>query len=154
MKTKNILNYFALACCSLGAALLISSKASPLKNKHVHFDKIMGADISWLPMLEDNGRKFYDNGTQKDMLQILKDHGFNYIRLRIFNNPAADSGYSKKGYCDLANTEKMATRIKSAGMGFLLDFHYSDNWADPGNMPTFSNCRIRLPHSLKIPSWL
>jgi arabinogalactan endo-1,4-beta-galactosidase len=121
-----------IICCVLCAASLLAFSPHRAKNKHVHFDKILGADISWLPMLKDNGRKFYDNGVQKDMLQILKDHGFNYIRLRIFNNPAADSGYSKKGYCDLQNTLKMAQRIKAAGMGFLLDFHYSDNWADPG----------------------
>jgi len=91
----------------------------------------MGADISFLPSLEDRGRQFYDSGVQKEAIQLLKDHGFNYIRLRIFNNPEADSGYSRKGYCDLENTKKMALRIKAAGMGFLLDFHYSDNWADP-----------------------
>lgn len=63
----------------------------------------------------------------------LKDHKFNYIRLRIFNDPAADSGYSpKKGFCDLEHTKAMAKRIKAAGMKFLLDFHYSDTWADPG----------------------
>jgi arabinogalactan endo-1,4-beta-galactosidase len=111
---------------------LLALKPAPVKNKHVRFDKILGADISFLPQLEANGRKFYDKGKETDMLQILKDHGFNYIRLRLFNNPAADSGYSKKGFCDLENTEKMALRIKAAGMGFLLDFHYSDNWADPG----------------------
>lgn len=92
----------------------------------------MGADISFLPSLEDGGRKFYDNGVEKDAFQLLKDHGFNYVRVRIFNNPRTDSGYSKKGYCDLQNTLAMAKRIKASGMGFLLDFHYSDNWADPG----------------------
>lgn len=95
--------------------------------------KVLGADISFLPQLEERGMKFYDKGVQKDAIQILKDHGFNYIRLRIFNNPAADSGYSpKKGFCDLAHTEQMAKRIKAAGLKFLLDFHYSDTWADPG----------------------
>lgn len=93
--------------------------------------KIVGADISWLPQFEDQGKKYYDNDKATDALKILKDHGFNYIRLRIFNNPRADSGYSKKGYCDLEGTKKMALRIKKLGMGFLLDFHYSDNWADP-----------------------
>jgi arabinogalactan endo-1,4-beta-galactosidase len=112
--------------------LLSAFMLSPVKNKPVRFDKIMGADISFLPSLEDAGHKFYDNGIEKDALQLLKDHGFNYVRLRIFNNPRADSGYSKKGYCDLDNTLKMALRIKAAGMGFLLDFHYSDTWADPG----------------------
>ena len=56
----------------------------------------------------------------------------NYVRLRIFNDPARDSGYSpKKGFCDLEHTKQMAKRVKAAGMKLLLDFHYSDYWADP-----------------------
>ena len=93
----------------------------------------MGADISFLPELESRSMKFSDNGVQKDAIQILKEHGFNYIRLRIFNDPAAPKGYSPgKGFCDLEHTKAMAKRIKAAGMKFLLDFHYSDTWADPG----------------------
>lgn len=96
-------------------------------------DKILGADISFLPELESRGIKFSDNGIPKDAIQILKDHGFNYVRLRIFNDPAAPKGYSPgKGFCDLEHTKAMAKRIKAAGMKFLLDFHYSDTWADPG----------------------
>jgi beta-galactosidase len=95
-------------------------------------DKMIGADISFLPQLEARGMKFYDHGAEKDPIDILKEHGFNYVRLRLFNNPAADSGYSpKQGFCDLAHTLKMAKRVKAAGMKFLLDFHYSDYWADP-----------------------
>ena len=95
--------------------------------------RVLGADISFLPQLEERGMKFNDKGIQKDAIQILKDHGFNYIRLRIFNDPAADSGYApKKGFCDLEHTKQMAKRIKAAGLKLLLDFHYSDTWADPG----------------------
>ncbi|SRR5579871_3385932 len=95
--------------------------------------KMLGADISFLPQLEERGIKFSDNGVQKDAIAIMKDHGFNYIRLRTFLNPATDSGYSpKKGFCDLEHTKQMAKRIKAAGMKFLLDLHYSDYWADPG----------------------
>jgi arabinogalactan endo-1,4-beta-galactosidase len=95
--------------------------------------KILGADISFLPELESRGIKFSDNGVQDDAIDILKKHGFNYIRLRIFNDPAAPKGYSPgKGFCDLEHTKAMAKRIKAAGMKFLLDFHYSDTWADPG----------------------
>lgn len=95
--------------------------------------KMLGADISFLPELEARGMKFSDSGVEKDAIQILKDHGFNYVRLRIFNDPARDSGYSpKKGFCDLAHTKQMAKRVKDAGMKLLLDFHYSDYWADPG----------------------
>jgi len=96
-------------------------------------EKIIGADISFLPQLEDQGMKFNLDKKQENAIGILREEGFNWIRLRIFVNPAADSGYSpKKGYCDLANTEKMALRIKAENMKFLLDFHYSDFWADPG----------------------
>jgi beta-galactosidase len=64
--------------------------------------KMLGADISFLPQLEERGIKFSDKGVQKDAIEILKDHGLNYVRLRIFNNPAADRGYApKKGFCDL-----------------------------------------------------
>lgn len=95
-------------------------------------DKILGADISFLPELESRGVKFSDNGVQGDAIQIMKEHGFNYIRLRIFVDPAQPKGYSPgKGFCDLEHTEAMAKRIKAAGMKFLLDFHYSDYWADP-----------------------
>jgi beta-galactosidase len=95
---------------------------------------MLGADISFLPELEDKGMKFSDDGKEKDAIQILKDHGFNYVRLRIFNDPAHDSGYSpKKGFCDLNHTKQMAKRVKDAGMKLLLDFHYSDYWADPGH---------------------
>lgn len=99
----------------------------------VKIDKMLGADISFLPELEAKGIKFSDNGVVKDAIQILKDHGFNYVRLRIFVDPQNDSGYSpQKGFCDLAHTKAMAKRVKAAGMKFLLDFHYSDYWADPG----------------------
>lgn len=96
-------------------------------------DKMLGADISFLPQLESRGIKFSDKGVEKDAIEILKEHGINYIRLRIFNDPARDSGgYSpKRGFCDLEHTKQMAKRVKAAGMKLLLDFHYSDTWADP-----------------------
>jgi arabinogalactan endo-1,4-beta-galactosidase len=124
MKKSLIILIVCLVC------LLPSSKISAQTDS---VEKILGADISFLPQLEAQGKKFYDKGVERDVIQILKDHGFNYIRLRIFNNPAADSGYSPgKGFCDLLHTKQMAKRIKAAGMKFLLDFHYSDTWADPG----------------------
>ena len=69
---------------------------------------IKGADVSSLPQIEDNGGVFKENGIQKDALAILKDHGLNYIRLRIWHNPAG-------GYCGLTKTLQMAERIKNAG---------------------------------------
>ena len=93
---------------------------------------IIGADITWVQADEAQGAK-YSDGTQSDILEILKRHGFNYIRLRTFVDPKARDGYDKQdGFADLAHTIAFGKRIKAAGLGFLLDFHYSDNWADPG----------------------
>jgi arabinogalactan endo-1,4-beta-galactosidase len=106
---------------------------------------VLGADISWIPQREAEKVKYAHNGQVRDMLDILKEHKFNYIRLRLFVDPTAKvpedkpnsdgwsaSPYSTAGYCGLASTVAMAKRVKAAGMGLLLDFHYSDTWADPG----------------------
>jgi len=96
----------------------------------------IGADVSQVPQDEAGGQTHYvdTDGTQKDILAILKNHGFNTIRLRTFVDPTASDGYSPapQGYCDITHTIAMAKRVKQACMGFLLDLHYSDNWADPG----------------------
>jgi arabinogalactan endo-1,4-beta-galactosidase len=101
---------------------------------------IIGADISWVQAAEDRGRRYSDNGVEKDILEILKDHGFNYIRLRVFVDPTKatprDRPYSMQGYCDLPHTIEMSKRVKAAGMGLFIDFHYSDSWADPGKQYT------------------
>ncbi|MDO7849281.1 glycosyl hydrolase 53 family protein [Hymenobacter sp. M29] len=116
----------------LALLLLSFGLSAPATPRPPRLGKVLGADISFLPQLEARGIKFSDKDVEKDAIQILKDHGFNYIRLRIFNNPAADSGYSPgKGFCDLAHTLAMAKRVKQANLKLLLDFHYSDTWADP-----------------------
>jgi arabinogalactan endo-1,4-beta-galactosidase len=99
----------------------------------------LGADISWVQQQEDKGLTYTDRGVKKDVLTILTDNGFNWSRLRLFVDPKAPKGYSKDGYCDLEHTLAMAKRIKASGMKLLLDFHYSDTWADPGKqfMPSF-----------------
>jgi arabinogalactan endo-1,4-beta-galactosidase len=88
-----------------------------------------GADISWLPQMEATGYKFYnDNGVQEDCFKILKDHGINAIRLRTWVNPSNDRA---SGHCSKAETVAMAVRAKQWGMRVMIDFHYSDSWADP-----------------------
>lgn len=95
-------------------------------------DRMIGADISFLPQIEAKGTKFKENGVETDAINLLKKHGFNYIRLRIFVEPANEKGYAPgEGFCDLNHTLAMAKRIKEAGMKLLLDFHYSNYWADP-----------------------
>lgn len=95
-------------------------------------DRMIGADISWLPEMELEEKKFMEDGNEINGIDLLKKHGFNYIRLRIFVNPESKEGYSPgQGYCGLEHTLVMAKRVKSAGLKLLLDFHYSDYWADP-----------------------
>jgi arabinogalactan endo-1,4-beta-galactosidase len=89
-----------------------------------------GADISWLPQMEATGYQFYsDKGDQEDCFKILKDHGINSIRLRTFVNPSDDKA---SGHCSKDETVAMAVRAQKWGMRVMIDFHYSDSWADPG----------------------
>lgn len=114
--------------------LMVALAVAVIAEAQVSIEKpyAVGADISWLQSQEARGTVFSDGGVAGDAIEILRDNGFNYIRLRIFVNPRSELGYSQRdGYCDLEHTLAMAKRIKAAGMYFLLDFHYSDNWADP-----------------------
>lgn len=89
------------------------------------FSYFLGADVSFEESVSDSQRA--------TLLETLKAHGFNSIRLRSFVDPKAADGYDKTdGKADLAHTIAFGKQIKAAGLGFLLDLHYSDNWADPG----------------------
>lgn len=91
---------------------------------------VKGTDISWLPQMEATGYMFYnDKGVEQDCFQILKDHGINTIRLRTWVNPSSDK---TSGHCSKEETVAMAVRAKKWGMRVMIDFHYSDSWADPG----------------------
>lgn len=89
-----------------------------------------GADISALPVLEGAGAVYYDGTQSGDAIEILKDHGVSYYRLRLFVSPAGSP--DPFVVQDLAYTVALAQRVKAAGGKLLLDFHYSDTWADPG----------------------
>ena len=95
---------------------------------------ILGMDASCVPALEASGVKYYDfDGVQKDVYQILAENGINYIRVRVWNDPFDGSG---KGYgggnCDIENAIAIGKRATAVGMKLLVNFHYSDFWADPG----------------------
>ena len=91
---------------------------------------VKGADIGWLQQMEATGYNFYDStGTRKDCMQILKEHGINTVRLRVWVNPSSDK---INGHCSKKEVAAMALRAKNMGMRIMIDFHYSDSWADPG----------------------
>lgn len=86
-----------------------------------------GADVSWLTQMESSGYKFYNsNGAQQDCMQILKNLGMNSIRLRAWVNPS-------NGWCNTNDLLLKAVHAKNLGLKIIIDFHYSDIWADPGH---------------------
>jgi arabinogalactan endo-1,4-beta-galactosidase len=91
-------------------------------------DYAIGADLSFLKQIEDRGVKLKDAGVEKPGLQIFQDHGYNWIRLRLFHTPSTQARPLPN---DLDYTIALARDAKARGMKFLLNFHYSDTWADP-----------------------
>lgn len=86
-----------------------------------------GADVSWLTEMEASGVKFYNaNGSEKECMTLLRDLGVNAIRLRVWVNP--NDGWNNK-----QDVLVKAWRAHNLGMRLMIDFHYSDTWADPGS---------------------
>ena len=97
--------------------------------------RYVGGDISMLTKYEEAGVVYKDkNGNAVQPLAFFKQEGLNAMRVRLFVDPSQDSD---KGVCqDLDYVKALGKRIKGAGMAFMLDFHYSDTWADPAKQWT------------------
>ena len=150
---RNVCSSLLLLSLSLGMAFARSNTASDAVKQQIEVEKvdgisddfICGVDISSLRDVEKAGGKFFNhNGEEEDIFKILKDNGVNWVRLRVWNNPVYDKDlYSdgkviaKKGspYGGGNNSVdvdiELAKRAKKAGLKLLVDFHYSDSWADP-----------------------
>jgi len=106
---------------------------NPIKNKQDTIPKdtvktavfANGADVSWVTQMEAGGKKFYNaTGTEMECMALLKSLGMNSIRLRVWVNPA-------DGWCNKQDMLVKAIRANNLGMRIMIDFHYSDSWADP-----------------------
>lgn len=94
---------------------------------------VKGMDLSTLLELEKCGAKYYDEGKEMDILDIMKKYDVDTIRIRLWNDPWSETGESYgAGENDLPTSLAIAKRVTAAGLGVLLNFHYSDFWADPG----------------------
>ena len=99
----------------------------PTPDNNLSFYK--GADISWITEMEKDGKKFYNAaGKETDGFQLMKELGMNAIRLRVWVNPEKAYG----NFCNQADVVAKAKRAMEAGMEVMIDFHYSDFFADPG----------------------
>lgn len=118
--------------CALAAA----EEAAPLyvrKVENLPEDFIMGMDASSVIAEEDSGVKYYDwDGNEADVFQVLAESGINMIRVRVWNDPYDDEGHGfGGGNCDISKALLIGQRATRYGMKLLVDFHYSDFWADP-----------------------
>ncbi len=99
-------------------------------------DFFYGADLSYVNQILDHQGVYKDQNEVRSPYRIFKDHGTNLVRLRLWNNPQwTKEVYGTTGtqlYNDLHDVEKAMRLSKQQGMQMLLDFHYSDSWADPG----------------------
>ena len=118
---------FSIALIFISVLYSCKAVAPSTASKTPAFAK--GADISWLPQMEATGYKFLnEKGVEEDCFKILKERGINSIRLRTWVNPSDDRS---TGHCSKEETVAMALRAKKYGMRVMIDFHYSDTWADP-----------------------
>ena len=119
-------------CCILACVLWMGCLAGCSQEEEPSF--ILGMDASSVPSLEAGGVKYYNKeGQAQDVFEILAENGINYIRVRVWNHPydRDGNGYGG-GNCDIENALEIGKRATRYGMKLLVDFHYSDFWADPG----------------------
>lgn len=104
------------------------------KVENLDKDFIMGMDASCVPALEASGVKYYNyDGQEQDVFRTLAEAGVNYIRVRVWNDPYDENGNGYGGgNCDIDNCIAIGKRATEYGMKLLVNFHYSDFWADPG----------------------
>jgi arabinogalactan endo-1,4-beta-galactosidase len=118
--------FLFLAClCPVSGAFSENGGAAGCMGSSRDFEWMNGADVSFIPQIEDLGGIYRDQeGVAGDPLDIFKKYGFNWIRLKLWHTP-------REPYNDLPRILAMARRIRDREMKFLLNFHYSDDWADP-----------------------
>lgn len=109
--------------------LILAVEISCLSAQNFYF----GADLSYVNEMEDCGVVYQENDAEKDPYAIFADNGCNLVRLRLWHTPGwYDNLNDGNRYSDLTDVRRSIQRAKDAGMQVLLDFHLSDNWADPG----------------------
>lgn len=127
-------NYLSKTNAELSENWFNNINIEPINNLNEEFP--LGMDISMVQnIIEQKGKYFNSDGKAQNVYQILKDHGLNYVRLRLWHDPYNYYDDQKipygGGICDLDYVIKMASDAKEAGLKLLLNLHYSDFWADP-----------------------
>lgn len=123
----------ALASCGYTAPNVTSDSLYVKKVENLADDFVMGMDASQVLVLEQSGVKYYDfDGKETDVFKILADNGINTIRVRVWNDPFDDEGHGYGGgNCTIDTALEIGKRAMKYNMKLMVDFHYSDFWADP-----------------------
>ncbi|MDR2956504.1 MAG: arabinogalactan endo-1,4-beta-galactosidase [Prevotella sp.] len=125
MKLKNIILSVFIALFSFSACSDDDNPEFPESPVYDMSGFAKGADIGWLTEMEKSSKKFYNSiGTEKDCIELLRDLGMNSVRLRVWVDP-------QNGWCNAEDVLIKAWRAKNLGMRIMVNFHYSDSWADP-----------------------
>lgn len=145
---RRLVRHLALASLLLCAACVSpqgerSQKSAKTPAAPAEF--AIGADLSFLGQAEARGVVFRDGGEPKPGLRLFRDHGYTWVRLRLFHTPTAHRSALPN---DLAYTIKQARAAKALGFKLLLNFHYSDTWADPAHQITPAAWRELAPGEL------
>lgn len=140
MKSYSKKIYSAAAAALMGLLAAGCTDVDPVTNPPAEKEPVViergtfanGADVSWITELESLGYGFSNKeGAKKELMQLLKeDCGVNSIRLRVWVNPENDSEVN--GWCNIDDAVIKARRANDLGMRVMIDFHFSDRWADPG----------------------
>lgn len=133
---RKILLFLVCLLCFASCSAKEEPITSYLNIKKINLKEnfIIGMDASSVISLEESGVKYFDfDNEEKDVFSILSKYGINHIRVRVWNNPFTEN---KEGYgggnCDIHTALKIGKRATKYGMKLIIDFHYSDFWADPG----------------------
>lgn len=131
---------------TVAALLLLIALSFPAPAAPLEYG--IGADLSFLKQQEDAGKRFKDQGQALPALDIFRKHGYGWVRLRLFHTPSNSRVPLPNS---LAYTLASAKQAKARGFRLLLDFHYSDTWADPGDQQV-PKAWAGLPHAALIDS--
>ena len=132
-------NIFGVVILASAMWMMLGCSSSSIKEepKEEKVEEVVdfykGADISWVTELESKGHKFYNaNGNERECTALMKEYGMNAIRLRVWVDPKEHDNW-----CNKEDLLVKAKRAKALGMEVMVDFHYSDWWADPSkqNIP-------------------
>ena len=133
MKNKLGIWFLASTCWAVMGCSSSSNKTETPEKEEEKVEFYKGADISWLTEMESKGHKFYNaNGQERECTALMKEYGMNAVRLRVWVDPSKHNNW-----CNKEDLLVKAKRAKDLDMDIMVNFHYSDWWADPAkqNIP-------------------